>query len=269
MFVSLTHSHLNGAHDRIAAWLKDEGAGMKKKHRIPVIIIVVLISAFGLSACERSASTPPPATQAGSFPVPEGTQAPMAALEQISTQTAIAASGGVAIEPAATTTVSGQGAVVAAEESAPTEEPKPTATTETQPEPQAEEQQDEQQEEQQNKVQEEYSIPDTYTLKNGEFPYCIARRFDIAPSALLSNNGLSSSSMTYPGTVLKIPKNASGFNQGARALRQHPTAYTVRAGDTVNSIACLFGDVDPRAIEDLNDLNGAYTLNVGSTIQIP
>jgi LysM repeat protein len=242
-----------------------EGAGMKRKHRIPVILIVVLISAFGLSACVKRASAPPPATQAGSFPVPEGTQAPMAALEQISTQTAIAASGGVAVEPAATATESGQSAVVAAEESAPMEEPKPTATTETQP--QAEEQQEE--EEPQSKVQEEYSIPDTYTLKNGEFPYCIARRFDIAPSALLSTNGLSSSSMTYPGTVLKIPENASGFNQGARALRQHPTTYTVRAGDTVNSIACLYGDVDPRAIEDMNDLNGAYTLNVGSTLQIP
>jgi len=244
---------------------------MKRNHRNLLIFSVVLFAAFGLSACERSASTPPPATQAGSFPVPEaeGTQAPMAALEQISTQTAIAASGGVAVQPtmdtmAATTptaTVDSQGAVVAAVESTATEVPKPTATSEPQPEPQQEEQE-------QPKVQEEYSVPDNYTLKNGEFPYCIARRFNIAPSALLSANGLSSSSMTYPGTVLKIPKNAGGFNQGARALRQHPTTYTVRAGDTVNSIACLFGDVDPRAIQDLNDLN-AGSLKVGSTLQIP
>ena len=83
-----------------------------------LICIVVLLAAVVLSACERSASTPPaaPVTQADSFPVPEGTQAPMAALEQISTQTAIAASGGIAVQPTAAATVESQGAVVAAVE---------------------------------------------------------------------------------------------------------------------------------------------------------
>lgn len=234
---------------------------MKRSHRNLVVFAIVLFAVFGLSACERSASTPPPATQEGNYPVPEGTQAPMAALEQISTQTAIAASGGVVGE---IVEESSDGAVIAAEEAAPTALPMPTATTEPQSQPQAEAQPEEQ-----KQVQAEYSVPDTYTLRNGEFPYCIARRFDIAPAALLSTNGLSTSSMTFPGTVLKIPKDAANFNQGARALRQHPTTYTIRAGDTVNSIACLFGDVDPRAIEDQNNLTGAYTLNVGSTLQIP
>lgn len=235
-----------------------------------IVFLILLLPVLILSACERSASTPPPPTPVGGFPVPQGTQAPMAALEQISTQTAIAATGGVPTATQAENSANAASADTqnqpAAEVSTPTEQPKPTATSEPEPAPQVMEEPEPEPEPQ---VQEEYSIPESYTLTNGEFPYCIARRFDIAPSALLSANGLSTSSVTYPGTVLKIPKDAAKFNQGARSLRQHPTTYTVRAGDTVNSIACLFGDVDPRAIEDANGFSGSYTMNVGSSIQIP
>ena len=114
-----------------------------------------------------------------------------------------------------------------------------------------------------------YPVPDTYTLRTGEFPFCIARRFDIAPSALLSANNLTSASPVYAGTVLTIPENAPAYNLGNRALRAHPTSYVVQSGNTVHSIACLFGDVDPRNIEAANNLTGAYTLSVGQTIQIP
>lgn len=259
---------------------------MKKNYRHLVVLSILAFVALGLSACERSASAPPvtAASQDSNYPVPEvGTKAPMEALEEISTLTAIAASGGIQ-QPTATTASGGvqqptdsQNAGIAASTpvaSTPTEAPKPTETqapqvAEAQPQPEPQSEPQPEPEEEENQVQESYSIPDTYTLRHGEFPYCIARRFDIAPSALLSTNGLSSSSVTYPGTVLKIPKDAAHFNQGARSLRQHPTSYTVQAGDTVNSIACLFGDVDPRAIEDKNGFSGAYTLNVGQTIQIP
>jgi LysM repeat protein len=115
----------------------------------------------------------------------------------------------------------------------------------------------------------EYSVPDKYTLQKGEFPFCIARRFNISPGALLAANGLTSSSVTYAGQTLTIPKNAGAFDAGPRALRAHPEKYTIRAGDTVYSIACLYGDVDPRAIEEVNGLSGAYTLPVGNTLQIP
>ena len=106
-------------------------------------------------------------------------------------------------------------------------------------------------------------------MQKGEFPFCLARRFNVAPSALLSANGLTTSSVTYPGQTLKIPKDAAKYNAGDRALKAHPTEYTVQAGDTVFSIACLFGDVDPRAIEDHNGLSGAYTIKVGQVLVIP
>jgi len=112
-------------------------------------------------------------------------------------------------------------------------------------------------------------VPKNYTLQKGEFPYCIARRFNISPGALLSKNGLTSASVTYAGQTLKIPKDAGSFDAGARSLKSHPADYTVRAGDTVYSIACQYGSVDPRAIEDHNGLSGAYTIKVGQVLHIP
>ncbi len=227
---------------------------MMKNNHILLIALILLLT-IGLSACEKSASsTMPGAEGEGEFPLPEsevGTPSALEALEAITTQTAIVESGGEAAAP--------QGE----EEASPAEEIKPTETPQPQPqpEPQAEEPEPEPVE------VEDYPVPGTYTLKSGEFPYCIARRFDIAPAALLSANGLSSSSMTYPGTVLTIPKNAGHYNLGSRALRAHPTTYVVRSGDTASSVACLFGDVDPRAIKAVNDVG--ENLPVGRTIQIP
>jgi LysM repeat protein len=111
-------------------------------------------------------------------------------------------------------------------------------------------------------------LPASYTLEKGEFPYCIARRFNINPSDLLRANNLTANSTTYPGMKLKIPQNAGGF-PGNRALHKHPTTYTVRPGDTIYTIACYFGDVDPNSIVLANDLKEPYTLTAGQSLQIP
>jgi LysM repeat protein len=111
-------------------------------------------------------------------------------------------------------------------------------------------------------------VPDSYTLQTGEFPFCIARRFNIDPGALLRVNGLSSYSVYYAGMTLRIPKGQGGF-PGRRALMDHPTSYSVRAGDTLSSIACAFGDVDPNAIAVVNNLTPPYRLAAGTVLQIP
>jgi LysM repeat protein len=209
------------------------------------VIILIVLFAIGLAACERSASTPPPDEQ-GNYPLPEETQDVIGSLEEMMTQTAMASSAGTTPEEQATQAPEEQ-----AGEGGAQEEPAPTAT----PEPPAE--------------PKEYPIPNTYTLQRGEFPYCIARRFNISPSALLAKNSLTRASVTYPGQVLTIPKDAGKFDEGQRSLKAHPAKYTVQAGDTVFTIACVYGDVDPRAIEDANGLKGAYSLNVGDVLQIP
>lgn len=226
-----------------------------KNYRFLAFILVAMF-VLGLTACELSASTPPPPPDEGIDA--EGTQSAMAVLEGLATQTAVVAGGDeVTLDPAPP---ADDLAVpdTPAEEGEPlpiAELPVPTPETPVEPE--------------QIIVAPEYEVPSTYTLRAGEFPYCIARRFDIAPDALLNASGLSSASMVYPGTTLTIPKDAGPFNAGPRSLSTHPVEYTVKANDTVYSIACLFGDVDPRAIEAVNGLTGAYTLNVGQGIQIP
>jgi LysM repeat protein len=112
------------------------------------------------------------------------------------------------------------------------------------------------------------SRPATYTLQRGEFPYCIARRFDVDPDALLSLNGLSSGNIYYPNLTLKIPQ--SGNFPGTRALRNHPATYTVPSStDTIYGIACLFGDVDPAAIAQANNIAVGATLTAGQQLSIP
>lgn len=108
--------------------------------------------------------------------------------------------------------------------------------------------------------------PSEYQLKPGEFPYCIARRFDVDPGELLRLNGLSSGDIYYPNRTLRIPQ--SGSFPGNRALQAHPPTYTVQSGETIYSIACKFGDVDPAAIMQINNLTSA-TVTSGQTLNMP
>ncbi len=113
------------------------------------------------------------------------------------------------------------------------------------------------------------SRPASYTLQQGEFLYCIARRFNVDPDELLALNGISDSQTVYAGLALKIPQSANGF-PGNRMLRNHPASYTVTAVDeTVYSVACLFGDADPARIAQNNNISLGTTLTVGQTLSIP
>jgi LysM repeat protein len=114
------------------------------------------------------------------------------------------------------------------------------------------------------------SRPASYTLQRGEFPYCIARRFDLNPQELLTRNGLTTAEAygLSTGTVLSIPQ--SGSFPGTRALASHPATYTVvSSGETIYSVACKYGDVTPDAILQANGLSANPTLTVGQQLQIP
>jgi LysM repeat protein len=110
--------------------------------------------------------------------------------------------------------------------------------------------------------------PSTYTLQSGEFPYCIARRFNLNPDDLLSLNGLISGDLYLPGITLKIPQ--SGTFPGDRALLTHPANYTVASSDeTVYSVACKYGDVDPAVLASTNGIAVSADLSVGQQLKIP
>ena len=219
------------------------------------IVVIVLVAASMLAACSRSASKAPASKATatkGNFPS-LGKTPVVSQQDAIKTQTAIAKQilNPILDQPTATAT---------------TQPPAPGQATNT-PVPAA--------------VQPTTApavavniptvtpgLPATYKLQKGEFVYCIARRFNVDPATMLSLNGLSNASTVYEGTTLKIPTTGGKFPDG-RALQKHPAKYTVVTGDTIYSVACKYGDVEPWAIALANSLAAPYTLTAGSAINIP
>jgi len=114
-------------------------------------------------------------------------------------------------------------------------------------------------------------IPTSYTLQKGEFPYCIARRYNLNPDELLSLNGLTNGRFFMPGLTLKIPQTVHPF-PGDRALQTHPagTVYTVpSSSETVYGVACRYGDVDPAALAQNNGISVSSALTTGQQLKIP
>ena len=113
-------------------------------------------------------------------------------------------------------------------------------------------------------------LPTTYTLQSGEWPYCIARRFNIDPAELATLNGLVDSQFVQPGLVLQIPQTGNPF-PGTRAWHNHPDTYTVSGNDdtTLFGVACYYGDIFPQTIAQANNLALTATLTVGQQLTIP
>lgn len=237
---------------------------MKSKHGILLFVTAALAISLVACAPTRAASEAPTEVPADAFPTPENT--PELLYEMAGTETAIAAATAgtpfaelPTVDPNATldpnmvvptldTTGGGTGENPAVDTPEPGTqggeqpvEPQPTVVVER---------------------------PGNYTLQSGEFPYCIARRFNVNPSELLSLNGLSNGNLFQVGLVLKIPATGNPFPD-ARALRAHPAQYKVLSGDTIYGIACLFGDVDPRNIAAVNGLEAPFTVKPGQVLQIP
>jgi LysM repeat protein len=235
-------------------------------------LIVLVVLALSVSACVQPASTLPPAspTVNGDFPEPLDTGG-MGVVEIAASQTALALTGVPQGTPVlvvndgtitatptatllgglpeiATLTPEGQGGFGTAMPS-PTFDPNapppntPLPTVQT-------------------------TRPATHVLQEGEFVYCLARRFDVDPDEVLALNGIFDSEPIYPGMTLKIPSTGS-FPTTPRAWHVHPATYVVKADDTIYSVACYYGDVDPLNIAAVNGLTAPYTLTVGAQIQIP
>lgn len=115
------------------------------------------------------------------------------------------------------------------------------------------------------------SVPSSYTLQKGEWPYCIARRFNVNPDELLSANGLTRTQSTalMPGLTLTIPQTGDPF-PADRAWHSHPDTYTVGSSDeTLYSVACYYGDVYPESIAQSNGLPLSTILTYGQQLNIP
>jgi LysM repeat protein len=231
------------------------------KQQVRIVLFIVLIVSLGLSGCQRSASKSPVTTPAatGEIPFPLPTENVMKNLAAGTQQAAL--TGATTVIPAKTQPPAP--AAPAAPAATATLPPLVLPTNTPLPLPTA--------------IPPTFvavpsatpGIPSKYVLQAGEWPYCIARRFNIEPGAMLDANGLSVNSRPAAGTELNIPAGTSGWSSGSRALIDHPAIYTVKPGDTIYSIACDFGDADPNAIIAANHLTAPYDLTLGTTIQVP
>ncbi len=221
---------------------------MRNQHLHIAVLALLIGIALTLGACTRSASTPPSATGEAAGTTPSGLNAQQSTMEAVRssllTQTAQAQAADGTTPTAEASAGTGEATSVMNETSV-----VPTATSAV-------------------VATATPGHPTTYTLHEGEHPYCIARRFDIDPSTLLSVNGLAASTVSYPGLTLTIPNSSTGFPP-PRALKSHPATYTVQPGDTIYGIACIFGDVDPNAIAQANGLSEPYSLSAGTVLNIP
>lgn len=216
------------------------------------ILILVLVSvAIIFAGCRLSASTPPPTTETPD-PVVSTLESE---LGNIATQTYVAGGGD---GTPSTQPPPGEPTASPPSEASPvpteevTEPPpavQPTSTPVDVPPPTP-------------------GIPTSYQLQRHEFPFCIARRFNVNQNELLSINGLSTSSIVPVGFTLKIPQTGNSF-AGQRSLMTHPDSYTVIAGDTIYKVACKYGSVDPMAIAQANGLESPYNLSTGQVLHIP
>jgi LysM repeat protein len=212
-----------------------------RKARFALLAVATL--SLLLAACTRSASA---------SPVAEPTEDPLESIfSTVATQTALAAGDkeGPEDEPTlevTATAVFGNTATIAP---SPTSTPEPSKT----PAPIT-----------------ELPVPATYTLHEGEWPYCLARRFNINPDELLAANGLNNSNANSlsVGTKLTIPQNAGRFG-GDRSLRPHPATYTATGSDSFYSIACAFGDAWPEYIAEANGLDLDDSIPGGTQLYIP
>lgn len=221
---------------------------MSKKIGLIVLVLLALL----LSACELSASTPP-AAASNNQPQASPTLGGMNLLEVAASGTAVALGTGAPMDstPALVILDATPSETPLAGLSGDTALPSPTTDPLAVSTP----------------LPPQTDRPATYTLKEGEFIFCLARRFNVDPDQTLSLNGLWDSETIYPGLTVKIP--ATGSFPGVRALRAHPATYTVQTGDTIYSVACKYGDVEPMNIAAVNGLPEPYDLAVGAAIQIP
>ena len=232
------------------------------KNKFLLLALIVLIASLVAAGCDRPAPLPPTvATATGQIPFPIPDKPTI--ISEIGTQTAIAKNPpvvaitatlapGQAVQP----TQPPQTQATQPQQPAATKAPVVVAPTAT-PRP----------------VMAVPSAtpgrPSTYTIQAGDTFYCLARRFNLNVAQFLGLNGLGNSSMAVIGQVVRIPSDGSWSSDGPRALKSHPDTYTVQGSETLNKIACLYGDVDPSAILYANNLKSAGDIQAGMTLNIP
>ncbi|MEO6944228.1 MAG: LysM peptidoglycan-binding domain-containing protein [Lacisediminihabitans sp.] len=124
-----------------------------------------------------------------------------------------------------------------------------------------------------------------YTIVSGDTVGRIAAKFGLTAKTVLSANGLSASSIIYPGQTLAIPSTSPAAFTSAPVAYVTPIAtpttpqvsigttpvtssYVIVPGDTISKIATKFG-ISIQSILNANNLSWSSIIYTGRTITIP
>jgi LysM repeat protein len=117
------------------------------------------------------------------------------------------------------------------------------------------------------------AVPATYTIVRGDTISGIAGRYGLDTNTVLQLNGLSASTIIYPGQQIKL--SGSGTTPAAPAPAapspapspSSSSSYTVKSGDTLGGIAARHG-VALSDVFSWNGLNGRSIIYPGQQIKV-
>lgn len=119
-------------------------------------------------------------------------------------------------------------------------------------------------------------VPDsgqTMTVESGQTIAGIARKYGVKPQDLMQLNGVASSDQLVIGQRLKLPKGAQApvplaWTQPAASPQSpRPATHTVRAGETLTSIASHYG-MDAGTIAKFNNLGPSDRPRIGQKLEL-
>lgn len=112
--------------------------------------------------------------------------------------------------------------------------------------------------------------PATYTVVKGDTISGIAARYGLTTIGILALNGLSKTSLIFPGQVIRLT-SAAATPAAATPIATAPTtagSYTVAKGDTVSKIAAKYG-VSTLSVLTANKLGWSTIIYPGQVLTIP
>ena len=114
------------------------------------------------------------------------------------------------------------------------------------------------------------AAPETYEVQSGDTVATIAARHGLRTTDVLAINGLTSSSIIYPGQVLRLAAAPADPPPPAATAPAAPTAgsYVVVGGDTISSIAAHHG-LSIQAVLSANGLDWSSIIYPGQSLAIP
>lgn len=111
----------------------------------------------------------------------------------------------------------------------------------------------------------------TYTVKSGDTLSSIASSYNTTTSTLTSLNNLSNPNLIYVGQVLKVAGSSTSVSTStsSSSASQATTSgtYTVKAGDTLSSIASSYSTTTA-ALASANSISNANLIYVGQVLKV-